>query len=58
MAIKTPADPNLMWYVIIHMVFVFSSVLLAISDRIAASGNGHAHGSETPAAEREEKTKA
>lgn len=39
MAIKTPADPNLFWYVIIHMVFVLSSVFLAISDRIAAGGH-------------------
>ena len=35
MAVKTASDRELMWYVIIHVVFVVSSVLLALSDRIA-----------------------
>ncbi len=40
MAVSTTSDRNLMWSVLIHMVFVTSSVLLALSDRIA-SGSGH-----------------
>jgi uncharacterized protein (TIGR00645 family) len=39
MAVKGASDRDLMWYVIIHMVFVVSSVLLALSDRI--SGDHH-----------------
>ena len=35
MAVRTASDRELMWYVIIHVVFVVSSVLLALSDRIA-----------------------
>jgi len=35
MAVKTASDRDLMWYVIIHLVFVGSSVLLALSDRIS-----------------------
>ena len=38
-------ERELMWMVIIHVVFVFSSVLLALSDRIA----GHQNASEAPA---------
>ena len=38
MAVKTTSDRELMWYVIIHLVFVGSSVLLALSDRIAGEG--------------------
>ena len=34
MAVKTVSDRDLMWYVGIHLVFVVSSVLLALSDRI------------------------
>ncbi len=35
MAVKTAPDRDLMWYVGIHLVFVVSSVLLALSDRIS-----------------------
>src|SRR6185369_4893203 len=35
MAVKTASDRELMWYVIIHVVFVVSSVLLAVSDRLS-----------------------
>lgn len=35
MAVKSATDRELMWYVIIHVVFVVSSVLLALSDRIS-----------------------
>ena len=44
MAVKTVSDRELFWYVVIHVVFVVSSVLLALSDRIA--GESHGHGSE------------
>ncbi len=37
MAIKTVPDRELMWSVIIHVVFVVSSLLLAISDRVTGS---------------------
>jgi uncharacterized protein (TIGR00645 family) len=35
MAVKTTPDRELIWYVAIHLVFVVSSVLLALSDRIS-----------------------
>jgi uncharacterized protein (TIGR00645 family) len=35
MAVKTTPDRDLAWYVGIHLVFVVSSVLLALSDRIS-----------------------
>jgi uncharacterized protein (TIGR00645 family) len=34
MAVKTASDRELTWYVVIHVVFVVSSVLLALSDRL------------------------
>ncbi|MFA5957247.1 TIGR00645 family protein [Hyphomicrobium sp.] len=40
-------EKELMWLVIIHLVFVASSVLLALSDRIA--GGGHGEANEAPA---------
>lgn len=46
MSIKsmTPeTERQIYWYVVIHLVFVVSSVLLALSDRIA--GHGHGAGS-------------
>jgi uncharacterized protein (TIGR00645 family) len=36
MALKTASDRDLIWYVVIHVVFVVSSVLLALSDRLGA----------------------
>jgi uncharacterized protein (TIGR00645 family) len=39
MDVKKVPDRELFWYVVIHLVFVGSSVLLALSDRIA----GHSH---------------
>jgi uncharacterized protein (TIGR00645 family) len=41
MSIQNVTDRDLFWLVTIHVVFVVSSVLLALSDRISASG-GHA----------------
>lgn len=35
-------ERTLMWLVIIHVVFVISSLLLALSDRVSGHGNGHA----------------
>ena len=45
-ATKAATDRDLMWYVIIHVVFVVSSVLLALSDRI----NGEAKEAKSAAA--------
>ena len=39
MSLKTVSDRELFWYVLIHVVFVISSVLLALSDRIAGHGD-------------------
>jgi uncharacterized protein (TIGR00645 family) len=50
MAVKSASDRELMWYVVIHVVFVGSSVLLALSDRISGE-----HGKK-PAAHQEKKT--
>ncbi len=44
MSINKVSDRDIMWLVIVHVVFVVSSVLLALSDRIAVHGN-HGHGS-------------
>jgi uncharacterized protein (TIGR00645 family) len=46
MTISTVSDRDLFWLVVIHVVFVVSSVLLALSDRISAS----AHAPVEPAA--------
>jgi uncharacterized protein (TIGR00645 family) len=42
MSISTVSDRDLFWLVIIHVVFVVSSVLLALSDRISAGSASHA----------------
>ncbi len=47
MSVKTITPENekvLFWLVIIHVVFVISSVLLALSDRIAGHGDSHGTG--------------
>ena len=47
MSIKEVTPENertLLWLVIIHVVFVVSSVLLALSDRISGHGSGHGNG--------------
>jgi uncharacterized protein (TIGR00645 family) len=41
MTINTVSDRDLFWLVLIHVVFVISSVLLALSDRISAGSSGH-----------------
>src|SRR5262249_32262084 len=41
MSINTVGEREIFWLVIIHGVFVVSSVLLALSDRIASGGGGH-----------------
>ncbi len=43
-------EKELMWLVIIHVVFVVSSVLLALSDRIAGGHNNNGEASEAPGA--------
>jgi uncharacterized protein (TIGR00645 family) len=40
---KTPND-KIMWYVILHMAFVFSALLLGVLDRIAFSSHRHGDG--------------
>ena len=53
MELRTASDRDLWWYVIIHLVFVGSSVLLALSDRISGDSRAsHAPaGSSKPEAE-------
>ena len=41
MEVKTASDRDLFWYVVIHLVFVGSSVLLALSDRISVGDQSH-----------------
>jgi len=43
MAVKTASDRDLIWYVVIHLVFVVSSVLLALSDRISGEIKSKSH---------------
>jgi len=50
MDVKKVPDRELFWYVVIHLVFVGSSVLLALSDRIAGGGNHHAPAPAKPSA--------
>jgi uncharacterized protein (TIGR00645 family) len=42
MALNKTSDRDLWWSVVIHVVFVTSSVLLALSDRIASGAHPHA----------------
>jgi uncharacterized protein (TIGR00645 family) len=35
------ANDKLMWYVIIHMTFVFSAVLMGLMDKFSAASRGH-----------------
>jgi uncharacterized protein (TIGR00645 family) len=42
MALDKVSDRDIMWMVIVHVVFVVSSVFLALSDRLAVHGGGHA----------------
>ena len=44
MAVKTVTDRDLIWYVVIHVVFVVSSVLLALSDRLGGEIKSKTHG--------------
>jgi uncharacterized protein (TIGR00645 family) len=44
-AISAADERKLFWMTTIHLVFVGSSVLLALSDRIAAGSPGHGNGS-------------
>jgi uncharacterized protein (TIGR00645 family) len=41
MSIQSVSEREIFWLVVIHVVFVTSSVLLALSDRISGSGHGH-----------------
>ena len=48
MSVNTVSDRDLFWLVTIHVVFVVSGVLLALSDRIAGA-HGHAEPAKHPA---------
>jgi uncharacterized protein (TIGR00645 family) len=50
MSITTVSDRDLFWLVIIHVVFVVSSVLLALSDRISVGAHGAAEAATAPPA--------
>ncbi len=52
MAVKTAPDRELAWYVGIHLVFVVSSVLLALSDRISGDIKNKKHEAPPPPAEK------
>jgi uncharacterized membrane protein YqhA len=43
MTVGKASERDLMWYVIIHVVFVVSSVLLALSDRISGDIKSKSH---------------
>jgi uncharacterized protein (TIGR00645 family) len=49
MDVRTASDRDLAWYVIIHVVFVASSVLLALSDRISGESKPAADAAAPPA---------
>lgn len=46
MTVSSVSDRDLMWLVIVHVVFVVSSVLLALSDKISGAGH-HGHSNTT-----------
>ncbi|WP_406856052.1 TIGR00645 family protein [Alsobacter sp. KACC 23698] len=41
MNVRNTSDRDLMWYVVIHMVFVISGVFLALTDKISGEAKGH-----------------
>jgi uncharacterized protein (TIGR00645 family) len=47
MAVKTASDRELTWYVVIHVVFVVSSVLLALSERLTGEAKSAAAASKS-----------
>jgi uncharacterized protein (TIGR00645 family) len=49
MEVKTVSDRELMWYAAIHVVFVVSSVLLALSDRLSGEAKPGRSSAEVPA---------
>ena len=48
MTVKTASDRDLIWYAVIHVVFVVSSVLLALSDRISGDIKPRPHAPPPP----------
>ncbi len=42
MSAQTTPNDKLMWYVIIHLTFVVSAVMLGVLDRLTAAGHRHA----------------
>ncbi|HYD14777.1 MAG TPA: TIGR00645 family protein [Hyphomicrobium sp.] len=51
MSIQSVSEREIFWLVVIHVVFVVSSVLLALSDRISAGGGHGAPASAAPTGE-------
>jgi len=47
MSIQNISEREIFWLVVIHVVFVVSSVLLALSDRISGHGESHGAASES-----------
>lgn len=47
MSIQNVSEREIFWLVVVHVVFVVSSVLLALSDRISGHGGGHGNGQGT-----------
>jgi uncharacterized protein (TIGR00645 family) len=43
MEVKTTANDKLMWYVLIHLTFVISAVLLALLDKVAFANHREEH---------------
>ena len=41
MDIKNISDRDLMWYVALHLVFVTSGLLMALTDKLSGEGHGH-----------------
>jgi uncharacterized protein (TIGR00645 family) len=58
MEVRTVSDRDLWWYVVIHLVFVGSSVLLALSDRISGEVRHAPTQSAGPKTEGDVKSKA
>ena len=48
MNLKNTSDREIMWYVGLHVVFVVSGLVLALTDRIGEGGHGKAHGKPEP----------
>ncbi|MDB5560030.1 MAG: hypothetical protein JWQ36_2964 [Enterovirga sp.] len=48
MDLKSITDREIAWYVGLHVVFVISGLVFALTDRIGEAGHGKAHADKTP----------